>query len=127
MDNTDGTFTGTWGTSSFAPGYYGTNYHYHQAGSGTDTFTWTPVIPTAGTYEVFAWWCEDPSRAPDATYTIYHDGGITDKAMDQRSNGGQWVSLGTYSFDGVGEEKVELVQNANGFVIADAIRWELQP
>jgi hypothetical protein len=35
--------------------------------------------------------------------------------------------LGTFSFDGVDVEKVELVQSASGIVIADAIWWELQP
>jgi hypothetical protein len=120
VDNADGTFDGTWGTSSWAPGYYGTDYHYHDAGAGTDTFTWTLPITAAGTYEVFARWTEDPSRAPDATYTIYHDDGSTPVSVDQRSGGGAWNSLGTYSFDGV-DDYVELVQNASGVVIADAI------
>ena len=125
VDNLDpgAIFTGTWGASSSLPGYYGSNYHYHTTGSGTDTFTWTPTISTSGTYSVYARWTQDPSRAPDATYTIYHDGGTTPVSVDQRSNGGTWVFLGTFSFDGVGD-KAELVQNANGYVIADAIKWE---
>jgi hypothetical protein len=124
VDNADpeASYTGTWGTSSWAPGYCGTNYHYHVPGSGTDTFTWTPTLTTAGTYEVFARWCEDPSRAWDATYTIYHDGGSTPAPVDQRTQGGQWVSLGTFDFDGT-NDYVELVQSANGYVIADAIKW----
>jgi hypothetical protein len=127
VDNLEGTFTGTWGTSTYAPGYYGANYHYHTAASGTDTFTWTITITTPGTYEVFARWTQNPSRAPDATYTIYHDSGSIDVVVDQRSNGGTWVSLGTYDFDGTGVEKVELVQSASGIVIADAILFEPVP
>jgi hypothetical protein len=121
MDPTYASYLGTWGTSTYAPGYYGANYHYHTAASGTDTFTWTITITTPGTYEVFARWTDGDTRAPDATYTIYHDGGSTDVVKDQRSNGGTWVSLGTYDFDGTGVEKVELVQSASGIVIADAI------
>jgi hypothetical protein len=127
VDNLEGTFTGTWGTSTYAPGYYGTNYHYHTAAAGADTFTWTITITTPGTYEVFARWTDGDTRAPDATYTIYHDGGSTSVQVDQRSNGGNWVSLGTYDFDGAGVEKVELVQSASGIVIADAIMIEPVP
>ncbi|MBW1859641.1 MAG: hypothetical protein JRI70_06065, partial [Deltaproteobacteria bacterium] len=120
VDNLQGAFTGVWGTSSWAPGYYGTDYHYHDPGAGTDTFTWTLPITAPGEYEIFARWTEDPTRAPDATYTVYHDGGNAAVPVDQRSSGGTWNSLGTYSFDGV-DDYVELVQNANGYVIADAI------
>ncbi|MDY6952915.1 MAG: hypothetical protein SWE60_15505, partial [Thermodesulfobacteriota bacterium] len=122
VDNPDGSFTGTWGVSSSIPGFYGTDYHYHSTGSGSDTFTWTPAINSSGIYEVFARWSEQPSRAPDATYTIYHDGGNTDVQVDQRSNGGKWVSLGFYTFDGV-NDYVELVDCPNGYVVADAIKW----
>jgi len=127
IDNEDAEagFTGTWGTSSYSPGYYGTNYHYHAAAGGTDTFTWTPTtatIPSAGTYEVWARWANsganpDPSRADDATYTVYHDGGSTPVSKDQQYQGGQWVSLGTFDFDGTGVEKVELVQSASKWIL----------
>lgn len=125
VDNVDSgaSHTGTWGTSSSIPGYYGSDYRYHTTGAGTDTFTWTPEILEPNTYSVYAQWTQDPSRAPDAAYTIYHDGGSTPVMVDQRSNGGTWVFLGTFSFDGVGD-KVELVQNPNGYIIADAIKWE---
>jgi len=125
VDNTDpgASHTGTWNTSNSLPGYYGTNYHFHTTGAGIDTFTWTPSISSTGIYSVYARWTEDTGRAPDATYTIYHAGGSTQVSVDQRSNGGTWVFLGTFSFDGVGD-KVELVQNPNGYVIADAIKWE---
>jgi hypothetical protein len=80
-------YSGTWGTSTFAKGYYGSNYHYHDpVVGGTDTFTWTLNIANSGTYEVFARWTqetEEPSRAYDATYTIYHDGGNTLVVVDQ--------------------------------------------
>jgi hypothetical protein len=130
VDNIDhgASFEGSWGTSSYAAGYYGSNYHYHVAGSGADTFTWTPTITTAGRHQVFARWTTsgvepDNSRANHATYTIYHDGGSTVVEVDQQRDGGEWVSLGTYSFDGAGDEKVELGQSASGIVIADAIVW----
>ena len=127
VDNLDAgaSFSGTWDTSTFAPGFFGLNYHYHAAAAGTDTFTWTPTIATPGSYEVFARWTQDPSRADDATYTIYHDGGNTSVVVDQQLNGGVWYSLGTFLLDGMGD-RVELVQSASGIVVADAIRFDLQ-
>jgi cytochrome c551/c552 len=126
VDNPDGTAVGSWPTSSSTPGYYGDDYQYHVPAAGSDTFTWTPTITTAGTYEVWARWTSAGNRASDATYTVYHDAGSTPVAKDQRSGGGTWISLGTYDFDGVGVEKVELGQSATGFTIADAIWWDLQ-
>jgi hypothetical protein len=130
VDNTEGAYSETWGTSTYAPGYYGTNYHYHDAASGTETFTWTPTITTAGTYRVWARWTTgeepDTSRADDATYTIYHDDDDTSVSVTQQVNGGTWVLLGVHDFDGAGVEKVELVQSASGIVIADAIKFELE-
>ncbi len=127
VDNADfgASTTGAWGTSTWAPGYYGTNYSYHDVGAGTDTFTWAPFIAVAGSYHVYARWTQDPSRADDATYTIYHNTGSTDVVVDQRSNGGAWYLLGTFSLDGSGD-KVELGQRASGIVIADAVRFEAQ-
>jgi hypothetical protein len=130
MDDEDGIRNGNWFQSKWAPQYIGLGYHWHAAGTGTDTFLWR--ITTAGTYEVFARWTTSPSgepdttRADDATYTIFHVHGSTAIKVNQQSNGGVWVTLGTYSFDGV-DDYVELVQSASGIVIADAIRWELQP
>jgi predicted CXXCH cytochrome family protein len=123
VDNPAGTFTGNWPTSSWAPGYYGSDYAYHDTGAGSDTFTWTPAISTPGTYTVYARWTQDPTRAPDAAYTIYHDGGAAVVTVNQRANGGTWYLLGAYAFDGIGD-KVELVQNPNGYVIADAVLFE---
>ena len=120
VDNLQGSHTGTWSTGS-NPGYYGTNYHYHAAGSGTDTFAWIPTITVPGTYEVFARWVADPVQATDATFTVYHDDGNTQVTRNQTAQGSQWVSLGYYTLDGV-NDRIELVQNADGQVCADAIQ-----
>jgi hypothetical protein len=127
VDNTDSgaSFTGVWGTSTFTPGYYGPNYHFHAAGAGSDTFTWTPTVATAGSYKVYARWTQDPSRASDATYTVYDNSGSTAVPVDQRSNGGTWYLLGTFAFDGTGDQ-IDLGQRASGIVVADAIKLELQ-
>ena len=128
MDNPDGFHAGTWYTSTGVSGYYGDDYEFHLAGPGTDTFTWIPTITESGTYEVFANWTAHSNRATEATYTIYHDDGITYAiTRNQTEKGGEWVPLGTFDFNGEGIEKVVLIQSENGVVVADAIKWELVP
>ncbi|MFQ6088996.1 MAG: CARDB domain-containing protein, partial [Candidatus Methanofastidiosia archaeon] len=122
IDNTDPGFsvTGTWGTSSWSSQRYGSNYRYHPAGTGSETATWSTTLN--GTYEVFSWWNSIPSRAQDATYTINHSGGSTSVVVDQRYNGGQWNSLGVFTFSGTAS--VVLTDSFTGKdVVADAVRF----
>lgn len=127
---TNSTFTSTlsgstggapWTVSTGAPGYYGANYQYAEAGTGERTATWNFTIPATGTYEVFAWWAQSSNRATNAPYTIAHAGGTTTVRVDQTTNGGGWYSLGQFAFD-AGAGSVVLSNDANGIVIADAIR-----
>jgi hypothetical protein len=56
--------------------------------------------------------------------------------IDQTKNFGKWNSLGTYYFEKGKSGKVEISNNTNGIVIADAMRfvyrgtpgvWDLTP
>ena len=130
VDNTDlgsTSSTGLWTSSTSEPGYYGSDYQYHAAAAGTDYFRWTPTISIAGTYEIFARWTSATDHASAAPYTVYHDGASTPVSKDQRSNAGEWVSLGIYSIDGENnDDYVELTQTDSGKAIADAIMFSLR-
>jgi len=52
--NASGSALGTWPSSTSAGGYYGTDYDYHAPGAGTNTYTWTLNVATAGTCNVYA-------------------------------------------------------------------------
>jgi RHS repeat-associated protein len=86
------------------------------------TATWTPEISVAREYDVFAMWSADSTRPPDATYVVHHSGGTSSVVVNQRSNGGQWNLLGTYTFAPESGHRIDLSQQPNGFVIADAIQ-----
>jgi len=88
---------------------------------GTLEARWRPAIATAGNYEVFAWWEGGDNLATDAPYTIYYSGGSATVDVNQQTNGARWNSLGTYSFAVGTNGYVELTNDANGFVTADAI------
>jgi len=91
-------------------------------GSGPNSAVWTPNVAQSGQYEVYARWTQHANRASDATYIVNHGGGTTAVQMDQRTNGGNWNLLGTFSLSPGTTHNVTLTDQANGYVIADAVR-----
>ncbi len=125
VDNSDFnnvTAAGTWTTATSATGKHGPNYATRPAGTGTNTFTWQLNVPQNGTYEVFARYPEITGAATDAKYTVKHGGGDAVKTVDQTTNTGTWVSLGSYSFAEGNSHKVTLTDEAGGTVVADAVK-----
>ena len=56
IDDSTAAKTGTWLNGTWTGGgqYWQTNFVYHAAGSAT--ITWTPTLPEARSYKVYAWW-----------------------------------------------------------------------
>jgi hypothetical protein len=105
-------------------GYQGYDYRWHTepTGDGSDYFRWLPRVPADGDYEVFVRYPTGLSgAATDAPYTITHDGGSTDTTIDQNTNGGQWVSLGSFAFTKHGDYSIRLGVTDTGIVAADAV------
>jgi PKD repeat protein len=124
VDNDSPGFTtvGPWYSSTLVPGYYADNYRWAYGGMGEARAEWTFHIPSDGYYQVFAWWSSPYwTRSPDAPYTVHHANGTTTVDVDQRINGSQWNSLGTFYFLS-GEARVTLTNNADGNPVADAVR-----
>lgn len=129
VDNTDSgvTFDSSWSTSSFTPGYYGTNYA-HDGSSAADPnrwAKWTPTIPLEGDYKVYMWWTSDTNRPGAAPLSIQY-GSSTDssKTVNQRTNGGAWNLIGTYHLMPGSGNYVKISGADAGFTIADAVRFE---
>src|SRR5205823_7792258 len=77
----------------------------------------------AGKYDVFARWSAGPNRATNATYQINSNAGATSAAVNQKVNGGNWQSLGSFDFQPGKGQGVTLTDKADGVVVADAIRF----
>lgn len=108
---------------------YQLDYDYHTAGGGGDTATWTFNNLANGTYQVLARWIGFSNRATNAPYTVL-DGSTSlgtvlvnqqQMPVGDQSNGITWQSLGKFNTT-TGTLAVRLGDNANGYVIADAIR-----
>lgn len=123
-DNTGSGYAtiGAWGSSTSSGGFYGADYEYAFAGTGSKTATWSFAVASDGQYDVSAQWTSHSNRAPNATYTLYNNGSqIGTATVDQRSSPGTFnlllsVPLLTGTLD------VVLSDNASGVVIADAVK-----
>ncbi len=120
--------TGPWTPSTWAAGYYGTNYlHDGNAAKGTKTATFRPVLLTAGQYDVALWWPRERagyawvSNVPvdivgDETNTV---------SVNQRQGGGAWAYIGTFGFEAGtgGYVRIRTTGTTGGYVVADAVRF----
>ena len=69
---------------------------------------WTPPLPRLGHYEVFVYIPRGTNLTSAARYYLKHEGDVLDFVINQRTRAGQWVSLGTYTFNADGTEFVHL-------------------
>lgn len=116
---------GSWLTSAATTGYWGGNYlHDNNAVTGGGAVRYRPVLPSAGTYEVFARWTSYANRATNTPVDVVHANGTTTLVLDQTRNGGVWVSLGSHEFAAGSTGGVDIRNDgATGYVIADAVRF----
>ncbi|MER5529363.1 exo-alpha-sialidase [Streptomyces sp. NPDC002677] len=121
--------SGSWPTATADPGFWSGNYRTAPAGSGTRKVRWRPAVPQDGAYEIQASFPPAATRASNAPYTVVQaDGTTTTVRIDQRTagapdpRGGTWVSLGEYRLAAGLGTSVELTNDADATVAADAIR-----
>ena len=130
VDNTSGAFStgGAWTTSGAVAGYFGTSF-LHDGNPGANSGTWAkwiPNLPSAGTYRVAARWTASANRPDRVRYRVYHQGVVTDVFKNQQADGGQWIHMGTWTFDGGLSERNMVTLDAgsdDGYVVADAVRF----
>lgn len=101
---------------------------YTSPGSGQNIAVFTPTITMAGWYEIFEWHGDYTSGqlASDVPYKIKVGGSEKIVKVDQSRNRGRWNSLGVYETPTGTSSYVEISNNANGIVVADAIRFQFK-
>jgi hypothetical protein len=113
---------GDWGTSDLAEEKYGDKYFALQPGI-KGLVRYTPQLPDAGEYEVFAWWNSRGSRYHAVPYVVHHADGVQTVTVDQNEQGGGWVSLGRYRFDTDGASVELKADRFPNYVVAEAVRF----
>jgi len=131
VDDSDGepgvAFAGEW---QIAPnnldlqiGYLkGTRWAWKGDGSAKAVFT--PDVPTAGTYEVYVFFGPDPAsdHATNAPIEIKSADGVKTTTVNLRQTDNRWIELGAYRFDKGRSGSITFTNNADGNVLADAIK-----
>ncbi len=125
IDNNMKRFTskkGSWsGIETEPEGRYQMNFLRNRESRGT--FAFKPWIGRPGNYEISIWYPAQKENSGEVTVLIKHSKGISTLKIDQRSEGGRWVSLGEYQLDRGYQEVVTLLADqVEGAVVADAIR-----
>lgn len=110
-------------------GGYGGGFRFQAAGDGSRTAAWEITGLSSGGYEVQVTWVAEGNRAADAPYRIYEGGTLRRTVrINQRLapagsnvNGIVFQTVGVMTVTG-GSLRVVLGNDANGYVIADAVR-----
>lgn len=113
-----------WFASSGSSEKYESGYWYASTEAVSDPATFWFFADEAGSRTVDAWWASGANRSATAPFVVFDDSGTARVVkVDQRTNGGQWNELGTWTF-AAGWNKVQLSRWTSGdaVVIADALR-----
>lgn len=94
-------------------------------GSGGAVATFRPKLAIAGQYEIFEWHGEYPGKAAtNVPLTIDVNGHKTKTLVDQSRRKGRWNSLGVFELPHGTSTSVTISNEADGFVLADAIKFD---
>src|SRR5215212_630720 len=119
-------YTGT-NSQAYSPEH---TYRYHSPTKSGYYAYYMPDIPTTGNYKVYAWWPASSSNNSSTAFWIWTTNGWVKKPVDQRTNGGKWVDLGTYQMPAGDDWDIEVdygyYSAKTGYIVADAVWIEQQ-
>ena len=119
------------GRSEAQIGWVGHIFYTRNARSTPENWgKWTPILPVAGNYQVYAHIPSKYAGSRYVRYRIYHNDARNDKVVNQSLYSNQWVSLGTYYFDAAndGTENVLVYDNTgeaylSKYIAFDAVKF----
>jgi len=127
VDNaTAGRFTASanWGTSTYSSQRYGADYRFADPVAASDPAWYKVNIPETGSYRVDVWYPANAGYNSATPYIVATSTGNQTVYVDQRTGGGTWRSIGTFTIT-AGDKNVVGVSrwtSGSGYVIADAVR-----
>ena len=128
--NTGFTKGGSYWQDDYTRGYNNHMYWTCVNGNVVDSWgEWRPNLPSARSYELFAFVPDYHTNTTNARYEIHHANGVSTVSRAQRTYSNVWVSLGTFNFS-VGTAGYVRLTDATGEVAScntqigfDAIKW----
>ena len=128
VDDTDGApsveFIGKWERAAGSDSGYFIGTRWAWKGNGEAKAIFTPKVPKTGRYRVYAYFGPDPMKdhAQYAPVRVHHLGGTATVHVDMRRDKGRWVLLGTYVFQAGSKGSIVITNDADGNVMADAVK-----
>ena len=118
--------SGGWTAGANAGGWNADYWHDGASGKGTKWVSYTPTLPTNGTYEVYLWWVEASNRATNTPVDVIHAAGTNRVLVNQKVSSGGWFKIMTTNFNAGTGGKV-IIRNDNTaagtYCIADGVRF----
>ena len=115
-----------WFATDTTPDFYGGGYHWTSTNpTASDGVEFSFNVATSGTRTIDARWTSGTNRASQAAYAVITSAGDTLQVVtqDQRTGGGAWHALGTWTFPKGWNRVVLLRRGASGaVVVADGVR-----
>ena len=79
-------------------------------------------VPTAGTFSVYAWWPVKEGNSASARFGVVTSSGTKWTTVDQTTDGGTWIPIGTYDMKAGDYYAVNIsAGNGPGRAVADAV------
>lgn len=128
VDNaTAGRFTASdnWGTSTWSSERYGADYRFANPNTTASDVAWFKVnIPETASYQVSVWYSANSGYNDSTPFLVATTTGTQVVRVNQRANGGRWVTLGTFTLAAGDSNKVGISRwtAGTGYLIADAVR-----
>ncbi|WP_129663122.1 N-acetylmuramoyl-L-alanine amidase [Phytoactinopolyspora endophytica] len=117
----------SWEQSSYSSQKYGDHYLFNTPEPVSDPVWYSADLPEAGTYRVEVWYPSDSGYNDATPYIVATSSGNQTVNVNQRTGGGGWRSIGTFTMSAGRHEVVGVSRwtSGAGYVIADAIRVSL--
>src|SRR5213595_2954109 len=116
----------TWTATDTTPDYYGGGYRWAPTQpAATDAAVFSFLVTAAGSRTIDARWTSGTNRSPQAEYAVITSAGVTlaTVPVDQRTGGGSWHALGTWTLPAGWNRVALLRRDASGtVVVADGVR-----
>ncbi|HSI75947.1 MAG TPA: FAD-dependent oxidoreductase [Lunatimonas sp.] len=117
-------FTGDWyEEETVHTGRYEMNFRFSPKGKSGE-FIYQPYFFKSGRYKVFAWYPSSSGYEEYVDFTIHHASGDQNLIINQQSNGGRWIALGTFQFEEGYRRALTIHGEEDKYVIADAVKFE---
>jgi Secretion system C-terminal sorting domain/Cytosolic carboxypeptidase N-terminal domain len=122
IDNKNATTTSQWVISQSGVDFYGDDFYHINAGNGENIITYESEKTESGIYDVFAWWTANSGNSSSTKFILEANNEENIIEKSQQVNGGQWNYLSDISLYDSTTIKIYISDDADGTVVADAIR-----